>query len=108
MIALEGFFLAPLIFRQLFWSFPRSPVNSLQLCFRSIAAPISPSDTFEVDFEGLDNDLPLFSSGRLDSISMVALVEFLEEETGIEVDADELTLENYDTIDSILSFYSNQ
>ena len=64
------------------------------------------ADTFELDCESLDTDLPLFSSGLLDSTSLIELVEFLEIQSGIEVEADDLTLENYDTIDLIIDFYN--
>lgn len=63
------------------------------------------SETFDLDGDSLDSDVPLFSSGLLDSTSMVELVVFLETRTGVEVDAEDLTLENFDTVDSVLAFY---
>ncbi|MFT3967146.1 MAG: acyl carrier protein [Sphingobium sp.] len=52
-------------------------------------------------FSGLemeaDDDTPLFSSGALDSVAMLNLIAFVEERTGIEIRADEVTLDNFDT-----------
>lgn len=62
------------------------------------------SDFFGLDRDGLAEDLPLFSSTLLDSTGMVALVAYLEQETGLVVEADDLTLENFDTIASIAAF----
>lgn len=59
---------------------------------------------FNLDSAGLDDELPLFSSSLLDSTSLIALVEFLEEQTGLTIEADDLTLDNFDTIASILAF----
>jgi acyl carrier protein len=47
---------------------------------------------------------PLFSSGALDSIAMLNLITLVEDQTGIEIRADEVTLENFDTIERILRF----
>jgi acyl carrier protein len=62
------------------------------------------SGHFELDRDGLEDDLPLFSSSLLDSTSMVTLVAFLEEKTGLIIEADDLTLDNFDTISAIVSF----
>lgn len=60
------------------------------------------------DFANLPDDpaaeAPLFSSGALDSVAMVNLIAFVEEQTGIEIRADEVTLENFDTAERILRF----
>jgi len=64
------------------------------------------SQQLDIDAANLDDDLPLFSSGLLDSTSMVTLVMFLEERTGIMIDGADLTLDNFDTITRILSFCS--
>lgn len=49
-------------------------------------------------------DTPLFSSGALDSIAMLNLITLVEEQAGIEIRADEVTLENFDTVERILQF----
>ena len=46
----------------------------------------------------------LFSDGHLDSFSMVDLILFIEENTGISVSPGDVTLDNLDSIDRILRF----
>ena len=62
------------------------------------------ADQFRLDRRILSEEQPLFSSALLDSASLVNLVVFLEEKTGLSVEADDVTLENFDTISAILSF----
>lgn len=59
---------------------------------------------FQLDRDGLEDDLPLFSSSLLDSTSMVELIAFLEEKTGLIIEAEDVTLDNFDTISTIVSF----
>ena len=53
------------------------------------------------DFE---DDTLLFSSGLLDSFSMVDLIMFIEEAAGIRVHPIDVTLDNFDSIERILAF----
>lgn len=52
----------------------------------------------------LDTETPLFSSGALDSVAMLNLILFVERETGSEIRAEDVTLENFDTAARILDF----
>ena len=52
----------------------------------------------------LRNDTPLRTSGVLDSLATLALISFIEEQYGIEVEAHETGVENFDRIDDIVSF----
>lgn len=52
----------------------------------------------------LDAESGLFSTGVLDSVSMVNLIAFVEQTTGIQIRADDVTLENFDTPARILRF----
>lgn len=52
----------------------------------------------------IEVDTPLFSSGLLDSASMVELMVFLEQETGISVSPADVTLDNFDSIGRILAY----
>ncbi|MTH79817.1 acyl carrier protein [Paracoccus aestuariivivens] len=54
--------------------------------------------------EAIDGDTELFSSGLLDSVSMVGLITFIEEQTGAVVQPGDVTLENFDTVDRIAAF----
>ena len=63
--------------------------------------------SFFQDIVGLNDikpDTPLFSSGLLDSVSMVNLLAFFEQASGLVVRAEDVTLENFDTPDRILRF----
>lgn len=59
-------------------------------------------------FSGLngetDGETRLFSSGALDSVAMLNLIMFVEQETGREIRADEVTLDNFDSASHILRF----
>jgi acyl carrier protein len=52
----------------------------------------------------LKDDTPLRTSGILDSVATLRLVSFVEERFGIEVEAHEAGVENFDTIDTIAAF----
>jgi acyl carrier protein len=49
----------------------------------------------------LHDDTPLRTSGILDSLGMVKLVSFIEEKFGVEVEAHETGVENFDRIEDI-------
>lgn len=57
-----------------------------------------------VDVSEIENDSPLFSSGLIDSASLVELIVFVESEAGVKFDPDDVTLDNLDSIDQILAF----
>jgi acyl carrier protein len=50
------------------------------------------------------DDTSLRTSGILDSVATLRLVSFIEERFGIEVEAHEAGVENFDRIDSIAAF----
>ncbi len=52
----------------------------------------------------LENDTPLLESGILDSLSVLKLTLFLEEQFGVEVAPDELIPENFDTVVAICKY----
>jgi acyl carrier protein len=54
--------------------------------------------------EDFEDDTLLFSSGLIDSFSMVDLIMFIENAAGLRVHAAEVTLDNFDSIDRILAF----
>jgi len=66
------------------------------------------AEHFGLDRSGLENNVPLFSSSLLDSASLVTIVAFLEERTGLTFEASDLSLDNFDTISAILSFCSDR
>lgn len=54
--------------------------------------------------ERLDLDTTLFSDGTIDSVGLIALISFLEQTYGIEVDQADVTLENFDSIRRVLDY----
>lgn len=51
----------------------------------------------------LKDNTPLRTSGVLDSMGLLGLVSFVEEQYSIELEAHETGIDNFDTIDSIAS-----
>ena len=56
----------------------------------------------------LRDDTPLRSSGILDSVATLRLVSFIEEHFGIEMEAHEASVENFDRIDSIATLIQSK
>ena len=54
--------------------------------------------------ENLKNDMPLRTSGVLDSLATLGLITFIEQEFKIEVEAHETDVDNFDRIDDIVAF----
>ena len=59
-------------------------------------------------FKDVSNDTSLIKSGLLDSISIVDLVIFIEEETGFKIPENHIIEENFDSIDNIKSYLSKR
>jgi acyl carrier protein len=57
-----------------------------------------------VEPEGFEDDTMLFSSGLIDSFSMVKLIMFVEDAAGLRVHPADVTLDNFDSIERILAF----
>ena len=62
------------------------------------------SDTLAIDTAPINPQTPLFSDGIIDSFALVSLLTLVEESCGIRVRPDEVTLENFDSIERILAF----
>ena len=56
------------------------------------------------DPSNLADDLPLRTSGIVDSMGVIRLTSFLEERFGIRIEAHETGVENTDTVDAIVAF----
>lgn len=65
------------------------------------------NDTLQVE-TSIDAQSKLFSTGELDSMSMLQLIGFVEKAAGIDVRPEDVTLEHFDTVESILQFASTQ
>jgi acyl carrier protein len=53
-------------------------------------------------------DTLLFSDGLIDSFALVNLMMFIEKSAGIKIDAGEVNLENFDTIERMLAYIARQ
>ena len=62
------------------------------------------SEQLGVETEDVLDDTPLFSSGLIDSNSLVELVLLVETEGGVCFQPDDVNLENLDSIQQILRF----
>ncbi|MEM6498598.1 MAG: acyl carrier protein [Pseudomonadota bacterium] len=56
----------------------------------------------------LDANSELFSTGLLDSAEMMRLIAFLDEQTGIDIGMEDVTLENFDTVARIQKFVAEK
>ena len=60
------------------------------------------------DPANLTDDLPLRTSGIVDSMGVIRLTTFLEERFGIRVEAHETGVENTDTVNAIVAFVASK
>jgi acyl carrier protein len=63
-------------------------------------------DTLKVN-EAFDENTELFSSGILDSVAMMNVIEFVEANSGIQVSPADVTLDNFDTVARITSYVAS-
>jgi len=56
--------------------------------------------------QAVQDDTALFSMGLIDSLNVIELVTFVEEQLGWSVPPREITLENFDSVGQILRFAS--
>ena len=55
----------------------------------------------ERNLEGLEDDEPLLESGIIDSLGVLKILAFLDEEFGIDLSADQIKVEKFKNIRSI-------
>lgn len=65
-------------------------------------------DDLGIGTNQLDEETPLYSSGLIDSISLIQLVTFLEKKIGSKIRPTDLTLDNFDSAARILKFVQSQ
>jgi acyl carrier protein len=51
---------------------------------------------------------PLFSAGIIDSINLIELITFTEQHFAIRVPAEDVTLDNWDSVEKILAYVSRK
>ena len=65
-------------------------------------------ESFNVDVSGIEEDTLLFSTGLIDSFSMIDLIVFIETSNGIRIGPSEIILDNIDSIGRILTFLAKK
>lgn len=60
------------------------------------------------DLNKIDDDGELFSTGVIDSFTMVDLVTFLSAQTGSRVGMADISIENFDSVNRILKFVQSR
>jgi acyl carrier protein len=66
------------------------------------------SQTGRISGASLKEDTALQTSGVLDSVAMLRLAHFVEERYGIDVQAHEMSVENFDSVASIAAFIESK
>ena len=64
-------------------------------------------DTLSRPLEAVTNETALFHDLGLDSTSVLDLLMNLEDKTGLEIDTEDLELEDFQTVGSLVSFVSS-
>ena len=77
--------------------------NEIKEDIKNYILDASLSDTKNVD----DTDL-IFENGLLDSMGLLFLIEFLDENFGVKVSDEELNPKNFESINNIVSFVSDK
>jgi acyl carrier protein len=65
-------------------------------------------DELAIDVGSISEDTPLFSSGIIDSFSLVSLMTYLEQEAQITILPADVTLDNFDSVSKISAFVSSK
>ena len=55
----------------------------------------------QIAADALENDTPLISRGVLDPLNLFMLITFIEDDLGIIIDPDDITPENFASMDAI-------
>jgi len=74
---------------------PSADIRAALAQFLNAVAP-------DPDPSALTDEAPLLASGRLDSLAVVQLMEFLADELGVEISDDDFTVENFATAGSLV------
>jgi len=84
---------------------PAEPTHSL---LRKDKPHMTPDDIKNTILEGKRYPGPMIGKGYMDSLGLLNLVLFLEDEFEIIVLNEDMTAENFDTLDSLVSYVQRQ
>ena len=78
-----------------------------QINFKSRIKEYIIESTFE-DVQNITDETLIFEEGVLDSMGLLFLIEFLQEEFKVTTNDDELVVENFESINKIVTFLNNK
>jgi acyl carrier protein len=66
------------------------------------------AETTFIEQEVIQDDTMLFEEGIFDSMGLLSLITFLDEELGVKTDDKDLTEENFQSINAIVAFLDSK
>lgn len=82
--------------------FPKTKETLVALSFEDFSQFLT--EELGVEGDNLQVATPLFSSGLIDSFSLVTLMSFIENAGEVSIDPSDVTLENFDSVERMLQF----
>ena len=61
-----------------------------------------------IDASDLDDSTPLFSSGIIDSFSLISLITFIEKQGNFRISPTDVNLDNMDSIERLMAYIQSQ
>ena len=61
-------------------------------------------DEIVIDDVAVDDETDLLLSGAVDSLGVIRITHWMEEETGVLVDPGDVTLENFQTVSKMIAY----
>ncbi|RMF62077.1 MAG: acyl carrier protein [Calditrichaeota bacterium] len=65
-------------------------------------------ESLKDEFEQLSDNDSLLEKGIIDSVKMLDLIEFIQDQYGIQVDEDDMVPENFDSINAIVAYIQSR
>lgn len=65
-------------------------------------------EDLDIDTSEISKDSALFSSGIIDSFSLISLMAFIEDTGSVRINPAEVTIDNLDSIEKILRFVKSK
>ncbi|RMF56301.1 MAG: acyl carrier protein [Calditrichaeota bacterium] len=65
-------------------------------------------ENLKSEFENLSDDDSLLEMGIIDSVKMLDLIEYIENQYEIQVDEDDMIPENFDSINAIVAYIQSR
>jgi acyl carrier protein len=66
------------------------------------------TDELDIDCAGMKPESLLFSSGIIDSFSLVSLLSYIESSQGLKVSPAEVNLDNFDSLERMVAFIESK